>query len=236
MRNVTDDWKDAHARQIDARPDARRGTTVSSTNGRGARISLTSFADAGLEISTARLPAAVSAESAPSWVLVQTTQDLRSFEAYLLGDRDRPVVALTPSADSTTPVLAPEDVRAVVGPRCGVYVIEGEQLVRRLECMLGQALAVPLGAARIWWPGLTSRSDPADHPLVQPIEGESPAEAVAEFANQFDLSRPCVREQHRLIDDARAQLELELVRERERNGLLAQQLRDAKVERHRLRS
>lgn len=209
---------------------------MSSTNRRGARISLAPFGS-GVEMSAAHCrQAVVSAEGAPSRILVRTAQDLQSFEAHLLGGRDRPAVALTPSVDPSVPVLAPEDVRAVVGPRCGIYVIDGEHLLRRLESILGTSLAVPLGAARIWWPGLTTRSDPADHPLVQPVEGESPGEVIAELARQFDLSRPRVREQIKLIDDARAQLELELDRAREQNRQLAQQLRDAKVERHRLRS
>jgi hypothetical protein len=159
---------------------------------RGSRIGACPSPEPDPQTPAACEQAAVSSDAASGVTLVRSTRDLRSFEAYLLGHRDRPVIALTPSR-SGGPVLAPQDVRRIVGARCAIYLIRGEHLLRRLQGVLGSPLTVRLGEARIWWPGLTTRSDPADHPSVQPAEGGDPQDTLAEFARQFDLSRPSVR-------------------------------------------
>lgn len=164
-------------------------------------------------------------------VVLRNTQDLRSFEAYLFGERDRPVVALA-RLRSGGPVVAPEEVRAIVGPRCAIYLIKGEHLLRRLGEILGAKLTVRLGQARVWWPGLTTRSDPADHPVVQPVEGDGPLEVLAEFARTFDLSRPHVRAEIRLVEDARAVLEHELAQAQQQAQDLAERLRGAQADRY----
>lgn len=174
----------------------------------------------------------MSGEHTADCVTVRTSQDLRRFEADLLGSRDTPVVAITSPADARRPVLAPEDVRTAVGVPCGIYLIGGEHLLRRLRSVLGEALTVTRGAARIWWPALTTRSDPADHPLVLVAEGERTLDTLAEFTRQFHLSHPQVRAEIRQIEGARTIAEIELARAQEQSREIAERLRSAQVDRY----
>lgn len=206
---------------------------VSSGHRHDSRVGAFHSSGSGTRSPAACPQAALSRDAAVDPVIVlRGTRDLRDFEAYLLGDRDRPVVALTPSRSGGGPVLVPEDVRKTVGCRCEIYVIRGEDLLRRLGEILGVKLTVRHGQARIWWPALTTRSDPADHPVVQPLEGEDQHETLAELARQFDLSRPHVRAEMRLIEDARAMAEMQLDEAEHRIRDLAAQLRTAQVDRY----
>jgi hypothetical protein len=126
------------------------------------------------------------------WIEVSTTRDVCRLEAYLCGERKQPVVVLTRMAYRNEPVLSPEGVRALVGPAVRIYYVTSERLLSHMRDALGPKLAVTNGAARIWWPELTSASDPAEHPLVIVSDHEQPTEVLAEFARQFDLSRPDV--------------------------------------------
>ncbi len=165
-------------------------------------------------------------------IVLRSKQGLRALKAYLLSpDRTHAVVALTRSLDTDGPALAPTDVRASAGPGIKIYYIPGEFLLRRLGGVLGGKLALPRGAVRVWWPGLSVRSDPADHPLVLALEGEDGRELLGEFARQFDLSRPHVRREIKLIEDARALSENELAQARERIRSTEKRLRDTQVER-----
>jgi hypothetical protein len=68
---------------------------------------------------------------------------------------------------------------------------------------------------------------------VVPLEGESEPDAVAEFARQFDLSRPHTRRELKLTEEVRALAEH---RAQEAQGLthsIAERLRDSQMERHR---
>jgi hypothetical protein len=168
----------------------------------------------------------------PNCIVVQGPEDLQCLSLDILNERDYPIVGLAPSADAHEPVLAPSAVRAVVGPAARIYVFDAEELLSGLREMLGLRLSVQRGATRIWWPGASVSSDPSDHPLVPCLAGESLAETLAEFTRRFDLSRPGVREQIRLIDDTRAFLEYELTRMEERNRRLSERLRDTQIESH----
>jgi hypothetical protein len=169
-------------------------------------------------------------------MLVVDGRELRRMCADILDAREQPVVALTLDADGV-PVLGFADVRAVVGAGVHIYLIAGEdELLHELRATLGAALALDRGAARVWWPGAGLRCDPADHPLVLALEDEPRATTLEEFALQFDLSRPRVREQIRLIEDARAFVEHELAGAREQSHKLHERLRDAQIEIHSLRT
>jgi hypothetical protein len=158
---------------------------------------------------------------------------LKSLEAYLLSsDREQPVVALTQSLESEEPVLASGDVRAIVGGDVRIYYLPEEHLLQSLQSVLGRSLALPQGAARIWWPGLNTRSDPSDHPLVLELDGQPQAHTLAELARQFDLSRPRVRREIKLIEDTRRLTEHELAQAREQVEAIEERLRDTQVERH----
>jgi hypothetical protein len=162
-------------------------------------------------------------------VVVLSKAELRSLEAYILGEREHPVVALTPSLMMPEPAFAPGAIREIVGPGARIYFIPGTFMLHRLQDALGRRLAPAAGTARIWWPGFNLGSDPREHPLVQRLEGESDESAVEEFARCFDLSRPRVRREIELIEDARALAERERDQAVERARELEQLLRDAQI-------
>lgn len=165
-------------------------------------------------------------------LVVRSQPEVRSLEEVLLGGRDAPVVVLTQSTETLEPVLPPKKVRAVVGEEAGILYVPGDYLLRRLRATLGHALAVSRGAARIFWPDLTVESDGSDHPLIPVLEGESEEDALAEFARQFDLSRPKVRREIRLIEDLRSSLRDERDAAAKDVRGIAERLRDANIERH----
>jgi hypothetical protein len=171
----------------------------------------------------------------PDCALVQTPADLRRLCADVLSRREQPVVAITLDFDGG-PVLACSDVRALVGPGVRIYLICNSDLLDGLRETLGSRLAVDQGAVRTWWPGAGARCDPADHPAVVALEGEPSRVTLEEFAHQFDLTRPRVRGQIRLIEDTRALLEHELRRAHEHTRKVAERLRDTQIECHSLRT
>ncbi len=147
----------------------------------------------------------------------------------LSGDRVQPVVGITSMVDSDELVLAPASVRATVGPFPRIYLVTGEGTLRGVSVGLGRELALLPGAARVWWPGLTERSDPADHPLVGRIDDEDDSAMLADFSRQFDLSRPAVRREIREIEDLRALLERDLAQERRQSQTLEVEFRRMRV-------
>ncbi len=159
----------------------------------------------------------------PDYVVVATGRELRQLCEDILGPRSRPVVGVTLDADGA-PVLACRDVRAVVGAGVRIHLLCDDDLLRGLREALGPRLALDPGAVRVWWPGAGARCDPADHPVVHALEGEPSEATLAELALQFDLTRPRVRAQIRLIEDARAFVEHELALAQQRNRLLSQAL------------
>jgi hypothetical protein len=172
----------------------------------------------------------------PGCVSVETPAQLRALGAEILGRRDRPVIGLTLSADVDAPVLAYSDVRALVGSEVPIYLIRCDELLGQLRQILGAGLAIYRGAARVWWPGAGPHSDPGDHPVVVALEGEPCRVTLEELAMQFDLSRPRVRGQIRLIEDARAFLEHELSIAQAQSHKVNERLRDVQIECHRLRT
>lgn len=169
-------------------------------------------------------------------IVVETISQLRGLCTEILGRRDQPVIGLTLSADANRPVLACSDVRALVGPGVPIYLIRADDLLQSMLELLGSRLALGRGAARVWWPGAHPRCDPGDHPAVLALEGEPSRVTLEEFAQQLDLSRPRVRGQIRLIEDARAFLEHELSRAQEQSRKVHERLRDAQIECHSLRT
>jgi hypothetical protein len=169
-------------------------------------------------------------------IVVASMRDLRCLCADVLSRREQPVVGLTLEVDGDAPVLACSDVRAVVGPGVRIYLIFSDELLYGLREMLGPKLAIDRGVARIWWPGAGARCDAGDHPAVLALDGEPCQITLEEFALRFDLTRPRVRGQITLIEDARAFLDHELARAREQNRRVHERLRDAQIECHALRA
>jgi hypothetical protein len=169
----------------------------------------------------------------PRCTFVQGAEDLSCMRAEIFGERDFAIVGLAPRAATNEPVLAAADVRAFVGQAVRIYMFTDAELLPALDELLGQRLKLDPGSARVWWPGASVRSDPADHPIVYALTGERRRDTLAEFAREFHLSRPSVRRQIRLNDDTCAFLEHELARLQERNHRLGERLRDAQIESHR---
>jgi len=165
-------------------------------------------------------------------VEVGTKQELRSLVGYLLGERSQPVIALALLDGADMTVLPPRGVRAIVGPGPRIYVLRRDALLGQLTKALGRGLTLTVGAARIWWPGLARTSDPFDHPLVVQVESEQAGSLLEEFARQFDLSRPRVREEIKNLDGVRGLLEFELERTQDALATSDERLRDEQIARH----
>jgi hypothetical protein len=169
----------------------------------------------------------------PDPIVVASDTDLRSMGDHLLSDeRAEPAVALSWSANTGQLVLMPAEIRAIVGSGARIYVVTGKEARPRLEEMLGPKLALFDDSARIWWPHLTVHSDPSEHPAVLRLEDEPEASMLAEFARRFELSRPLVRQEIKLIEDNRALLDRELAEAREQQRKTDEHLREVQVERH----
>ncbi|HEV3048095.1 MAG TPA: hypothetical protein VGY13_12135 [Solirubrobacteraceae bacterium] len=144
------------------------------------------------------------------------------------------VIGLAPSFDDEDePVIPVREVRPIAGPHARIYRVLGEFPLQRLDEELGGRLTLCADAARIWWPGLTRSSDPGDHPLVMALDGESATATLGEFARQFDLSRPHVRREIRVLEDLLALAEHNLALANAHNSKTEERLRDAHRERHR---
>lgn len=176
----------------------------------------------------------IGSQSFPLGVVtvVREVEGLVRLEAALLDPhRSVPSIVLTQRFDHPAPVLPPEKVREVVGPECRIYIVTSDRLLRRLRTRLGGRLMVNRGAVRIFWPGLSVHSDPFAHPLMPVLDVEPLDSALAELRRQFDLSRPAVRQEIELVEDARSVLEAEITRLRRDLATMAKQLRQAAQQR-----
>ncbi|MHB8242243.1 MAG: hypothetical protein ACYDHN_09645 [Solirubrobacteraceae bacterium] len=189
------------------------------------------------EIATHRAGVLESGEASdPDYVVVRDGDDLERLCEDVAGDRDYPIVGLTLRECSEEPVLRASDIRGVVGPGVRIYLIASEELLHGLRELLGSRLRVWRGVVRVWWPGASSCADPADHPVVVGLEDEDYRVTLEEFAAEFELSRPRVRERVRLIEDSRALLVRELSIAQEQSHKVHERLRDSQIECHRLRT
>ncbi len=121
--------------------------------------------------------------------------------------REIPYVLVTRGTGDRAPALPLQSIRDALGPIPRIYFIATGSLLRKLRARLGSGLMVNHGAVRIFWPGVTLESDPYAHPLVPVLEDEPVEATLQELARRFDLSRPRVRAEIRLIEDARSMLE-----------------------------
>lgn len=182
-----------------------------------------------------------AAAGGPDWMIVRTQALLRSLVEHLLsGNRQLPLVLLTFDDERLEPVLVPERVRAVTGRPAEIYYVTTEYLLRRFNASLrrrlgestGHSLRLEAAAVRIYWPGVSERSSPKDHPLVPELVDEHAWDLLAEFQHRFDLSRPTVRPEIRLLNDTLATTERELRLARNRVASVEEQLRDAQISAH----
>jgi hypothetical protein len=177
--------------------------------------------------------AACGSDGVPDPIVVGDELALRDMVSHLLGDRAEPVLGygFASSLGEVTPAVAVARLRPIVGPTARIYLVADERELDGLEQALGRRLALMAESVRVWWPGLGPRSDPGDHPFV--LSEECELDMLAELSLQFDLSRPHVRREIKLIDDVRALAERQVREAEEKERITAQRLRDAHVERHR---
>jgi hypothetical protein len=134
-------------------------------------------------------------------IVLRGELDWRPFVLLLLGERDEPVVVVTRSLDGRWPVLPIPRVSAIVGAEAHLVHLSGRDLQVRLRGLLGRGLAVADGAVRVYWPGVSAGSDPADHPLVPILPDEPEEEALAALRLSFNLTRRGVRQEITLMQD-----------------------------------
>lgn len=103
--------------------------------------------------------------------------------------REYPIVVVSTPEGASEPLFPPGELRDAVDPYVPIFVLSNAVTMRRLAGALGEQLGVSGGAARIYWPGLRRRDDPAEHPLVT-CEGGN---GVARLVEALNLSRPEVR-------------------------------------------
>jgi hypothetical protein len=182
-----------------------------------------------------------AAAGGADWTIVRTQAGLRSLvENLLSGDRQLPLVLLSSAYGCSEPVLAPGRVRAVTGRPAEIYYVTTDYLLRRFNASLrrrlgestGHGLRLDGGAVRIFWPGVSERASPEDHPLVPELVDEREWNLLAEFQRRFDLSRPTVRPEIRLLNETLTVTERELKLARNRVASLDEQLRDAQITTH----
>jgi hypothetical protein len=174
--------------------------------------------------------------SDPEYVAVRTAEELERLCDDIYGERAYPIVGLTMRRESSEPVLRASDIRGVVGPEVRIYLLTNEDLLYEMQELVGSRVGLWGGAIRIWWPGVSVRSDPGDHPLVVGLEDEDYTVTLEEFADEFDLTRPRVRSRMRLVEDSRGFLERQLQDSQEQTRRTHERLRDAQIECHRLRT
>jgi hypothetical protein len=174
--------------------------------------------------------------SDPDYLVVHSDQDLRRLGGEILGERERAIVGVTLRDGTHEPVLRASDIRGVVGEGVRICLLTDDSLLLALREILGPRLRLDAGTLRIWWPGASVRCDPSDHPVVVGLEDEDYLDTLEELAHEYDLSRPYVRSQLRVIEDARAFLEHEITRVQEYNRRVHERLRDAQIECHRQRT
>jgi hypothetical protein len=139
-------------------------------------------------------------------------------EAHVLSHaRMHPTIGVSIVNESASQELLCSLIRAIIGDGARIYLITDNLLLSRLQTTLGRSLTLPSDAIRVWWPGLSLRSDPTDHPLILEMAGEDYESLMVEFERQFELSRPYVRAEIRQIEELRA------LAERERKHAVAQQ-------------
>ncbi|MBA3808917.1 MAG: hypothetical protein H0X28_11085 [Solirubrobacterales bacterium] len=99
--------------------------------------------------------------------------------------RDYPIVVLTARRGEARPALAPVEVREIIGPGIPVYFVTNNLATYLAECPPAQT-QVWGGAARVYWPGVTS--DPWGHPLLYDYNGLYGPEILDRLAKIFTPS------------------------------------------------
>lgn len=149
---------------------------------------------AAAETPAASTPASASAAGASADGQPQAVRVGRGQGTWLAGrildpERRLPVVAVTlPPRRDDSWMDMPRLARLLVG-KAELFLVETGAATWELAAALPSRLDVYGGAARIWWPGVTSGSDPYAHPLVfawGPDDGEPATRRILKLVGAED--------------------------------------------------
>ena len=99
-------------------------------------------------------------------IRVETAADARTLAERIVDSaRELPVVAVSTRHRERDPIIDAETLAAACAP-LDVHLIETGPATWELTDALPEMFEVYGGAARIWWPGLTTADDPYRHPLI----------------------------------------------------------------------
>ena len=123
--------------------------------------------------------------------------------------RDYPIVCLTARPGEREPALPAPGVREIVGPGVPIYFVPTRRLTRYLGSLLPPRFDVWDGATRVWWPGVSERSDPIEHPRIYDPSGRYGQDNLQRLAAEFATKpRPelTLKQQLVLAERQRSQL------------------------------
>lgn len=86
--------------------------------------------------------------------------------AILAPERARPLIAVTTRGRFTPSLVDAEALARAVAGAADVALVPTGDVTWRLSELLPPKLDVYGGAVRLWWPGVSPRSNPYDHPLL----------------------------------------------------------------------
>jgi hypothetical protein len=117
---------------------------------------------------------------------LSSEQELSAFaEAILDTRRDYPIVCLTARAGEHHPALPASAIREIVGDGIPIHFIHTGPLTRYLSRLLPPRFDLWGGAARVWWPGVSTHSDPLEHPLIYDPSGLYGQDSLEKLAAVF---------------------------------------------------
>jgi hypothetical protein len=82
--------------------------------------------------------------------------------------RTLPVLMISPDIDGSF-LLESRDLADRLAGLCTVVELQSQAATFRLTAVVGRALNCFNGAVRLYWPGLSTKSDPWQHPLFMPV-------------------------------------------------------------------
>src|SRR5271165_5133912 len=106
-------------------------------------------------------------------------------EAIRDPQRDYPIVCLTARPGERDPALSANAVREIVGPGVPIYFVCTRRLTRYLGSLLPPRFEVWDGATRVWWPGVSERSDHIEHPRIYDPSGRYGQDSMQRLAAEF---------------------------------------------------
>lgn len=124
-------------------------------------------------------------------VTVDSEENARVLAQFVLDrKRDRPIVCVTSRDGEVDPAMDPDELRAIVGTGVDIYFVPTGPATRALEAALPARLQVFGGATRIWWPRVSGKSDPGDHPLIHEPYEVYGSWALQKFKKKWDAGPP----------------------------------------------